>query len=166
MAGYPDTSVPPGPLIYILFIYMYGRVIAVGKHFDLEKLRLPPRTLRHTRTSKPRRTSGEGAPALPRHRRGEHFLKGPIPFRWLARAACCPGRALHVGILIWFRAFLTKTQPVTIPKHTREAFGLDRKALNRGIDALASAGLVRVERATGNSPRITVLDPETQASDK
>jgi hypothetical protein len=31
----------------------------------------------------------------PRHRRGERFLKGPIPWPWISAAAALPGKALH-----------------------------------------------------------------------
>ncbi len=40
-------------------------------------------------------TTGRTKP--PRPRAGDRFLKGPIPMRWLERAAQQPGRALHVG---------------------------------------------------------------------
>ena len=34
--------------------------------------------------------------------RPDLFLKGPIPLPWLAVAATLPGKALAVGIIIWF----------------------------------------------------------------
>ena len=38
---------------------------------------------------------------LPRHRQGEKFLKGPIPWDWLTKAAQLPGHALHVALVLW-----------------------------------------------------------------
>ena len=40
----------------------------------------------------------------PRHRSGEKFLKGPIPWAWLQRAFLLPGKALHVALLLWREA--------------------------------------------------------------
>ena len=40
-------------------------------------------------------------PRIPRHNRGERFLKGPIPWRWLEVAARLPGRALAVALVLW-----------------------------------------------------------------
>ena len=40
----------------------------------------------------------------PRHRSGEKFLKGPVPMAWLERAFVLPGKALHVALLLWFKA--------------------------------------------------------------
>ena len=34
----------------------------------------------------------------PRHKQGEKFLKGPVPLKWLERAACLPGKALHLVV--------------------------------------------------------------------
>jgi hypothetical protein len=40
----------------------------------------------------------------PRHRAGEWFIKGPIPGKWLVRAGEISGRALHVGLVLWYLA--------------------------------------------------------------
>ena len=37
------------------------------------------------------------------------FLKGPIPLYWLIAASKLPGKALAVGVVIWFRAGLEKS---------------------------------------------------------
>src|SRR5581483_3598380 len=41
---------------------------------------------------------------LPRPAKGEEYLGGPIPLSWLGRAAVLPGKALHLGIALWFAA--------------------------------------------------------------
>jgi len=40
---------------------------------------------------------------LPRHKSGQHFLKGPIPLDWLCVASrrCGRGSGFTVGIIIW-----------------------------------------------------------------
>jgi hypothetical protein len=54
------------------------------------------------------RLPGSGLTALRqnrrRHRQGEKFLKGPIPWPWLERAFLLPGKALHVALLLWREA--------------------------------------------------------------
>ena len=132
----------------------------MGEIFDPDKLRLGSDITPQRRATRPSPIRNWTGPELPRHGSGERFLKGPIPLSWLAVAAGCSGRALHAALLIWYRAFLTRGQPVKIPAHDRNLFGLDRKSLNRAVSALECAGLVRVERKAGNSPRITILDPE------
>src|SRR3954465_8051960 len=55
--------------------------------WDPERLRLPADLF------------GESRPTLrpPRHRPGEPFLKGPIPYHWIADACRLPGVGLHVA---------------------------------------------------------------------
>jgi hypothetical protein len=43
-------------------------------------------------------------PTPPRHRQGEKFLKGPLPWGWLERAFRLRGKALHVALLLWYKA--------------------------------------------------------------
>jgi hypothetical protein len=40
----------------------------------------------------------------PRHRPGEAFIKGTIPWVWLKTAARLPGKALPVALLLWKQA--------------------------------------------------------------
>ena len=52
----------------------------------------------------------------PRHRVGEKFLKGPIPYAWLSRASELQGKTLHVGLAIWFLAGVTNSRTVKLPQ--------------------------------------------------
>src|SRR5262245_30594087 len=106
---------------------------------DLDGLRLPP-------------VPTAGVPRPPHRRPGEPFLKGPIPMSWLERAAQQPGRALHVGIVLWFSAGLTQRWNVRLALSRLSAFGLDRYAASRGLRALEAAGLVSVDRHAGRVP--------------
>jgi len=118
---------------------------------DFEQLRFSTRPLDAlaARPSKP-----------PRHRQGEAFLKGPIPMAWLALAARLPGRALHMGLVLWYWAGITK-QRVVAPSLSRaeREFGVSRTALARGLAALEHADLVSVDRRAGRKPVVTLLDP-------
>ena len=94
----------------------------------------------------------------PRHKTGEWFLKGPIPGAWLHRAAKLPGRALHVGLALWFLAGLEKCNNVTMTWATFARFGVSPDSGRRGLAALERVGLVSVERRTGCCPRVTILE--------
>jgi len=109
-----------------------------------EEFRLPQSRLQNVKTR------------VPRHRKGERFLRGPIPWYWLQLAMRLPGKAFHVGIGLWFLAGLEKSGRVTC---SASRLGLPRKTASRGLVALETAGLVKVERAAGRSPRVTILEP-------
>lgn len=100
-----------------------------------------------------------GAP-IPRHAPGGRFLKGPIPWEWLAAASRCPGKALHVGLVVWHHAFLRKSSTVSVSM-TRAAseMGFDRSSALRALTELEAAGLVAVRRFPGRSPVVTLLSP-------
>ena len=63
---------------------------------------------------------------LPRHKPNEKFLKGPIPLRWLTKAAQQPGKALHVSIAIWFLAGLRKCRIISLSGSVLRSFGIKR----------------------------------------
>jgi hypothetical protein len=118
---------------------------------DLERLRLPEgQAVKSGRSARTR---------PPRHRTGERFLKGPIPWSWLARAARQPGKALHVAIAAWHQAAMARS--ATVPLSLSDLagdLGVLRDAARRGLEALEAAGLVRVERCAGRRPLVTILD--------
>jgi DNA-binding transcriptional ArsR family regulator len=135
----------------------------MSKGFDVEQLRLPSEQLTHTKVvrsafSDRPATPDSGNKLLPRHKKGEHFLKGPVPLIWLAQAARCGGKALHVAIILWYRAGLQKSATIKIPGWTAKRFGLDRHAKTRALKALEEAGLVSVTRRQGCSPQVTLLE--------
>jgi len=117
----------------------------MGLSPDPELLRLP--TLARARSLRP-----------PHHQPGQHFLKGPIPKPWLERAAQAPGRALHVGIALWFQAGMKKRGEIRLGLAQFSDFGLDRFAASRGLAELERAGLVSVIRHPGRKPIVTILD--------
>jgi hypothetical protein len=94
----------------------------------------------------------------PRHKQGEKFLKGPIPWSWLATAAQQPGRALHVAIALWFLAGMKRTRTVSLSGLVLRALGVNRHAGYRGLAALERAGLVAVIRQPGRNPVVTLQD--------
>ena len=94
----------------------------------------------------------------PRHKPGEKFLRGPIPWDWLCRAAHQPGKALHVAIAIWFLAGIKDNRKLVLSNAVPRMLGVNRHAKSRGLKALERAGLVVVERQRGRSPLVTILD--------
>lgn len=104
----------------------------------------------------------------PRHTRGELFLKGPIPWRWLELAAALPGRALAVALVVWHLVGLKKCQTVKLAPSKIRSLGLSPRVARRGLNALERAGLVAVDRHRGRSANVTVLDapqPDPSRSD-
>jgi len=101
------------------------------------------------------------APSLPlgeeRRPRGE-FIRGPIPLPWVAEAARLRGRALAVGLAIWFRKGIEKKATFQLYPSALERLGVSRWSAYRALKGLEKAGLVRAERRRGRSPVVTVLD--------
>jgi hypothetical protein len=120
---------------------------------------IDPQRLRLGRQSASRlSTSPRSRPPLPK--KGNQFLRGPIPLDWLSRAAAQPGRSLHVAIAVWFMAGLKKTNVVPISNITSLQFGLDRNAKYRALEWLENANLISVERRAGRAPIVTILEVE------
>jgi len=113
------------------------------KHLSLT----PGITLEPKRESKPSST------------RMKRFLKGPIPLNWLGKAAKQSGKALHVGIALWFLSGLKRSQRVALSQSILSLFGVSRYSGYRGLTELEKAGLVSVVRHPGRNPIVTILQP-------
>jgi hypothetical protein len=107
--------------------------------WDPDRLRLPPGLV------------GTPRPRPPRHAPGDSFLRGPIPFAWIAAACRLPGAGLHVAI-------------ATRLLRERYRRGRDRRwdlatiaaglcisidSTRRGLHAAERAGLISVARKPG-----------------
>ncbi|WJJ94712.1 hypothetical protein [Neopusillimonas aromaticivorans] len=86
------------------------------------------------------------------------FIKGPLPLDWMRQAAALPGKALHVGLCLWYLAGLTQSKRVRLTSKTTQAMGVSRDAKGEALKRLAQAGLVRVEQRPGCAPEVTLLD--------
>lgn len=117
----------------------------------IEALRLPPHA------GVPERTASHHTP--PHHKQGEHFLKGPIPWKWMTRAARLPGKALHVGICIWYLAGMRRSGSVSLSMARLSELGVSRYAAYRGLKFLEQVALVRVIRHRGRLSKVELLDP-------
>jgi len=92
------------------------------------------------------------------------FLKGPIPWCWIQRAGVLGGRALHVGLVMWFEAGCCGSHQVAVnQKAIAAAFEIDRATVRRAIQQLERAGLIRlVERHRGQRAVVELIDEEPQ----
>jgi hypothetical protein len=118
--------------------------------FDANALRLPEADLAALCRRPPRKP--------PRPRQGEKFLKGPIPWPWLARAFKLPGKALHVALLLWREAGCRRCGTVRFCLNAQLPAGLNRQSARRGLRQLAGAGLVEVRRYPGKGLEVTLRD--------
>ena len=85
------------------------------------------------------------------------FIKGPIPLAWVQQAAKLPGRALHLGMALWYLAGVRRSNKGAIPYKVTKHFGLNRYTVYRGLARLEKAGLVRVSRVRGRRLSFTLL---------
>jgi hypothetical protein len=100
----------------------------------------------------------------PRHRPGEWFLRGPVPWPWLEAAARLPGKALAVALCLWREAGRRRRRTVTLSL-TRAGLGVREAAARRALRSLETAGLVTVLRKPGRGLEVTLLDaPATGAT--
>jgi len=102
----------------------------------------------------------KSAGKVPRHKRGEKFLLGPIPWDWLCAAASASGRgsALKVAIALWHQAGLNRqASTVKLSTTVLRGLGVGRHSAYRGLADLERARLVTVDRQAGRSPVVTIL---------
>jgi hypothetical protein len=118
--------------------------------FDPEALRLPGEALEALGRRTPKRP--------PRHRPGEAFLKGPVPWCWLTAAARLPGKALQVSLLLWKEAGCRKSRCVPFCLAHGAALNVSAPAARRALRRLEAAGLVRVEQVPGRALQVTLRD--------
>ncbi len=92
----------------------------------------------------------------PQHR-DRKFLKGPVPLAWLMEAAKLPGKALAVGVALWYLSGIKRSRTVTLPSSHLYLFGVDRHAKTRALAVLENGYLVAVQRCNGKNPVVTLL---------
>ena len=89
-----------------------------------------------------------------RRRQTGKFLKGPVPLAWLARAAALPGKALAVGVALWFEHGIAGRKEIAAGRGLLDQVNVNRKAGYRALRSLETAGLVSVDRHIGQCPRV------------
>jgi hypothetical protein len=119
--------------------------------FSLDSLRLPTEALGNLSTRK----------ALPRHKPGDPFIKGPIAYAWIASASRLAGSGLSVvmafrfyGDRFRFKRRGTQWGLVQVAGGLRICYD----AAQRGLRAAEQAGLVSIFRPPGHKTTVSVLD--------
>ena len=116
--------------------------------FDPASLRLPPGAVPPA-PAKPTKP--------PRHRQGEWFLRGPVPWPWLEAAARLPGKPLALGLCLWREAGRRRCRTVKLSL-ARAGLGVSEQAARRALRSLEAAGLVAVVRKPGRGLEVTLLE--------
>ena len=107
--------------------------------FDLDRLRIPPGAVPGLRK----------AARPPRHRPGESFLKGPIPYEWIATACRLPGSGLHVATSLRFLQGRFRRPNRWGLSAIAKGLVISERTAQRGLHAAEEAGLLIVEREPG-----------------
>jgi hypothetical protein len=110
---------------------------------NIEKFRLSGK--QKIKKKKPKASSG-------------HFIKGPIPIDWIARANEFGKPAVLVGLVLWYISGFTKRKTVVLTSKKTKELNLSRYIKYEGLKALEKAGLIEVERRERQNPIVTILD--------
>jgi hypothetical protein len=113
------------------------------------------------RLTDPDQGSADGDPRRARY--PGRFLRGPIPWGWLARASELPGSALIVGLALWRLAGVTRVHTVTLTGKALKPLELSRQTRARALEALEAAGLVTVCREQGRAVVVTIIPGQRRA---
>jgi hypothetical protein len=95
----------------------------------------------------------------------ERFLRGPISWPWLVRAARLPGRALHVALVLQQQKGWRNSDSFTFTLTRMQELGLDEQAARRGLRALEVAKLIALARKPGRGLLVTIL-PATERNEE
>jgi hypothetical protein len=118
--------------------------------FDIENLRLDGSLGSQdidTRSRKP-----------PRHRVGEKFLKGPVPWNWLLQAGRLKGKTLQLVLLLWFKVGIKNSSTITFNHSQAKVFNISEDSTRRAMKELLKAGLISVRYFPGRCIEVTLLD--------
>ena len=85
------------------------------------------------------------------------FLRGPIPIAWLNEAAKLPGKAINLGIAIWWLHGMAKTKTFKLTAKALDQLNISRDAVSSGLKRLEARGLIRVQRSSGQRPTVEIL---------
>ncbi|TWU32283.1 hypothetical protein [Novipirellula artificiosorum] len=98
---------------------------------------------------------------LPKHAKGERFIRGPIPLAWFKLASGCGNRAEAVAVLLWYMAGCQNRNPVKMTPNVLSELSVHPKTARRVLQKMADKGLVLVEFKRGRSPLVTIVSPES-----
>lgn len=85
----------------------------------------------------------------------------PVRLDTLEAATQLPGKASQLLIGIWLMVVLFKSPTVPLTRRTMARVSVSRYAVTDALRRLEAAGLVKVWRLPGRSPRVTLVEPGT-----
>jgi hypothetical protein len=122
---------------------------------DAELLKIPKTVLQLSRQSMPHEAFEPDDNLFP-------YFGGRIPLAWMERAAKLPGKAFHVGVLLWHLRRLQRSTALVVRLESRwyPRFGLHRNTVGRALALLAREGLIALDRGRGAPGEVTLVVPE------
>lgn len=151
------------PIVLIpSFVFSCEVCMVVGDLSDLVSLRLPQVEVGDVPPARPK--SCKSRRSGPSGWVEGQFLRGPIPLAWLGRASTLGGKALAVGVVLWFLSGLrNRRDDLLLASKTLKRFGVNGSGKSRALKAMEAAGLIRVKPQPGRrNPLVTILDVDEQ----
>jgi len=94
---------------------------------------------------------------IPRHERGERFVRGPVPYEWLRVALSVGGKAGNLSWAMWWLAGMERTNPIKLTRRVLSDFNISPRSARRLLIAFERAGLVEVDRKRGRGPIVALI---------
>jgi len=88
----------------------------------------------------------------------------PIPEWWAIIAMALPGKAYHVGAIIWQEWEINGKRSCKLTRHVWEKFGLHRHTVRGGLKVLKETGLISLQKSGKRSPLITIVNDESSVA--
>lgn len=76
---------------------------------------------------------------------------------WLNQAAKLPGKALNLGVAIWWLHGMAKTKSFKLTGKALDQLNLSRDAASSALKRLELQGLIKVQRPPGQRPIVEIL---------
>src|SRR5262249_49732909 len=125
--------------------------------WDLDRLRLPAE----------RAGNLEERRRPPHHRPGDPFIKGPVPYAWIASACRLHGAGLQVAMSFRFLCCRFRSENRWGLDAIGRGLRISADSARRGLHAAELAGLLSASREPGCKLAVSVLDlPEPEAGSK
>ncbi len=116
-------------------------------------------------TKKPDGVSRRLEKLLPQKGKAERYLAVKIPFSWLSAAGSLTGKALAVGLFAWWLVTVKKKAIVALScSKAAKLFDVSTETIRRAVHALEAAGLLKVTRGSGSSPKIQIVSAPEPAN--
>jgi hypothetical protein len=80
----------------------------------------------------------------------------PLPWRIVCRLARLSGKAWVIYLVLWRLSRMYRTRTLEVTSMNLRALGVSRHQKARGLQALAAAGLLTVDRRARKNPQVTL----------